>query len=318
MFDVVIPLFNKEEFVEATVQSVVSQRYRDWRLFVVDDGSSDRGPDIVERFKDPRITLLRQANQGVGPARNAGIQQGSAEWIAFLDADDVWDEDHLEELDALRREFPDAVLIGCGFRRVSGASTAVQRRRAGRRRASRYFAESGRGRQPFFTSSASVRRSAIEAVGDFKALPGNEDVELWARLALHGPVANSTKQTVAYRLNTGGITDRGLAERIPPARVVRREELSSTIPTLSEALPGIRDPKLRREIVEYMDSRVGLSLVAAVRAGDLSRARYLLGLYESKPRGKARIAALLTKFPRFIVRPGIMGAVRLRRLVSRG
>ena len=78
-------------------------------------GLGTKDPVIVERYHDERIQLMRQANQGVGPARNRAMRQGSADWIALLDADDIWNVDHLEELDAIRQAFPQTVLIGCGY-----------------------------------------------------------------------------------------------------------------------------------------------------------------------------------------------------------
>ena len=73
MFDVVIPLYNKARVIGATVESVLAQNYDHWRLFIVDDGSVDDGSEIVERYRDPRLRLIRQANKGVGPARNRVI-----------------------------------------------------------------------------------------------------------------------------------------------------------------------------------------------------------------------------------------------------
>jgi hypothetical protein len=161
-----------------------------------------------------------------------------------------------------------------------------------------------------------VRRSAISKVGDFQPLPGNEDVELWARLALHGPVASSTKRTVHYRVNTGGITDLGMEEQSSSPRALRRETLSSTIPTLSSRLPDVQDRRLRDDIEAYMDSRIGLSLVAAVRAGDFDRARAVLALYGGKPIGKALLAAAITKLPSPIARTGVRAALRLKKMLK--
>ena len=100
MFDIVISLYNKEKFIGATIEAVLAQTCRDWRLFIVDDGSTDRGAEIVRGFDDPRISLIRQQNQGVGPARNTCAHAGAAKWIAFLDADDLWNAGHLAELDS--------------------------------------------------------------------------------------------------------------------------------------------------------------------------------------------------------------------------
>ena len=313
MFDIVISLYNKEKFIGATIEAVLAQSFGDWRLFVVDDGSTDRGAEIVRGFDDPRISLIRQQNQGVGPARNTGAHAGAAKWIAFLDADDLWNADHLAELDALRRGFPAAALIGCGFTRFSGALAPCADSGRGERRLARYFAECARGRELFFTSSAAVPRSAFEAVGDFEPLPGNEDVEMWARLALHGPVAVSSRRTVNYRVDTGGITDAGMRGQKPPPKPLRREQLSSTIPTLTRLLPSVTDEQLCRDAVEYMDSRVGLALVAAVLEGDFAYARHVRKLYAGKPRGKARIAAAIAGLPEPIARLVLTAARKLRR-----
>jgi glycosyltransferase involved in cell wall biosynthesis len=319
MFNVVMPLYNKQEFVAATIEAVLAQSYRDWRLFVVDDGSTDRSAEVVRGFDDPRITIIEQANCGVGPARNAGIAAGTAEWIAFLDADDVWNADHLAELEALRCAFPKAALIGCAFKRFSGATTPKVHSEGGpARRLARYFAECARGRELLVTSSAAVPRLAIEEVGAFKDLPGNEDVELWARLALHGPVAVSARQTVNYRIETGGITEKGMGSRAPEAKPTRREELSSTIPTLDRALPAITNPQLRNDIHAYVDSRIGLRLTAAVLEGDLDYARQLMLLLEGRPLGQARIAATLAKLPRPLARAAVATGRRLKRMMRRG
>lgn len=318
MFDIVMPLYDKEQFVAASVASVLAQTFGDWRLCVVDDGSSDRGAEVVARIQDPRIRLIRQANRGVGPARNAGIDAGTAGWIAFLDADDVWLPDHLAELDLLRREFPDAALIGCRFREVRGGASSTEAGTPVRRRRVRYFAESARGEQLFFTSSAAVRRSALDKVGRFEPLPGNEDVELWARLALHGPVAVSTRCTVQYRVGTGGITDKEARGSRDDFRSIRRENMSSTIPTITQQLPAVRDPELRRDLKNYMDSRIGVALVSAVRAGNIGYARHILSLFEGAPRGKAKVAALIANLPKPIAKIAGKAAVSLKKLVSRG
>ena len=318
MFDVVMALYNKEQFVATTIESVLGQSYSEWRLLVVDDGSTDAGAELVGRYADPRIVTIKQLNQGVGPARNEGIRVGRADWVAFLDADDVWNKDHLEELNALRQTYPDAELIGSAFKRFSGAIIPLTHS-PGRaeRRVVRYFADCAAGRELFLTSSAAVRRSAIAEVGDFKPLPGNEDVELWARLALHGPIAVSGRQTVNYRVDTGGITDRGMRGSKSRVRPTRREELSSAIPTLDRALPHITDRDLREDIVAYADSRVGIRLVAAVIEGDVSYARQLLRLYTGKPRGKARVAAAIGKLPipiaRLVVALGLSARAMVRR-----
>jgi GT2 family glycosyltransferase len=86
---VIIPCFNCETYVVASVRSVYAQSWPDIEVIVVDDGSTDRSAELV-RANFPDVKLIQQANQGVAAARNNGLAHATAEWIAFLDADDIW------------------------------------------------------------------------------------------------------------------------------------------------------------------------------------------------------------------------------------
>lgn len=88
--DIIMPLYNKASCVARAIESIQQQTAQDWRLIVVDDGSTDQSPDVVREIKDPRIQLLQQPNRGPGAARNAGIAQAASQYLAFLDADDEW------------------------------------------------------------------------------------------------------------------------------------------------------------------------------------------------------------------------------------
>ncbi len=100
---VVIPLYNKGTLVRRALNSVLSQTYQNFEVIVVDDGSTDEGPDLVRECSDPRVRLIEQANAGPGAARNRGIQDSQAPYLTFLDADDEWLPRFLEEcMDGLR------------------------------------------------------------------------------------------------------------------------------------------------------------------------------------------------------------------------
>src|SRR5437870_3797289 len=83
---VVIPCYNNASFLHDAIQSVLSQTYRRTELIVVDDGSSDDTSDVASSY--PVTRLIRQPNQGVSAARNAGLSQASGDYVVFLDADD--------------------------------------------------------------------------------------------------------------------------------------------------------------------------------------------------------------------------------------
>ena len=115
--DVVIPVFNGRETVRAALASVLAQE-GDWihRIIVVDDGSSDGTAEVVQSLSSHLIEVVRTPNQGVARARNLGIEKSTAEWVAFLDADDVWMPGKLQAQLAAAQEH------GAGF--VCGAVSA--------------------------------------------------------------------------------------------------------------------------------------------------------------------------------------------------
>lgn len=95
MFSVVIPLYNKEVSVKNTLESVLNQTFKEFEIVIVNDGSTDNSLEIVKKIKDDRIRIIDKPNGGVSSARNRGIKEAKYEWIAFLDADDLWMKDKL-------------------------------------------------------------------------------------------------------------------------------------------------------------------------------------------------------------------------------
>ena len=94
MISVVIPLYNKERYIERAVYSVLSQTFQLFEIVIVNDGSTDGSVSVIERMNNPLIRLIHQKNGGVSAARNRGIEEARFEYIAFLDADDEWKENH--------------------------------------------------------------------------------------------------------------------------------------------------------------------------------------------------------------------------------
>ena len=94
MFSIIIPLYNKQESVTASVQSILDQTFQEFEIVVVNDGSTDASVERLKEIEDPRIRLIEQQNQGVSVARNTGIAHACNRYIAFLDADDLWHPDY--------------------------------------------------------------------------------------------------------------------------------------------------------------------------------------------------------------------------------
>lgn len=102
---VVIPAYNAEKFIRRSLDSVISQIYSPVQIIVVNDGSSDRTASIIEEYEN--VVLINQENSGVSNARNSGIEKAKGHWIAFLDADDQWESEHLQNAVEQLRKNPD-------------------------------------------------------------------------------------------------------------------------------------------------------------------------------------------------------------------
>ena len=282
MFSVVIPLYNKENMVERTVASALSQSYSDFELIVVDDGSTDDSASIVAAIDDPRLRVISQPNCGPGPARNRGVEASRSEWIAFLDADDIWLADHLEELDSIRRAHPEAGLIGTAFARASANSVPENLPvRSGAIGLVPYFDAVGRGDDVLITSTAAARKQAWRSVGGFPDHPSGEDSELWVRLALRWPVAASTTVTAIYLSGTGGISDRQKTRWLgKPLREI--SDLSPAAAFLGREGAATPDGP-NGSPANYIERCLYWCLHGSARAGDVRTLRALRHLYRHPP-----------------------------------
>ncbi len=97
LVSIVMPSYNCERYIGASIKSVISQSYNRWELLIVDDCSSDQTTDAIKKFNDPRIKLfINDHNSGAAVSRNKALMHANGKWIAFLDADDVWTPKKLE------------------------------------------------------------------------------------------------------------------------------------------------------------------------------------------------------------------------------
>ena len=93
---VILPVFNSEEFVRKSIESVLAQTFEDFELIIVNDGSTDSSKEIIDSFKDDRIRLINQSNQGPGAARNNALKMAQGRYVMYLDSDDWFTSDALE------------------------------------------------------------------------------------------------------------------------------------------------------------------------------------------------------------------------------
>jgi glycosyltransferase involved in cell wall biosynthesis len=113
---VIMPVYNGEQFIEQAIDSLLAQTFQDWELVVVDDGSTDSTPQILKRYVDPRIVVIRQENGGEACARNTGLDHMRGEYMAFLDADDIYFPNALEDLSSFLDSNPNyGVVFSDGY-----------------------------------------------------------------------------------------------------------------------------------------------------------------------------------------------------------
>lgn len=275
-FSVIMPVHNARPFLADAVASVLRQTIEDWELILVDDGSEDGSMASIADVRDSRLRTITQANQGAGPARNraAGLARGA--WLAFLDADDVWFDDHLAELDRVLRTHPRAALIGTAWTLFQNAP-AQGARVKGEVREIDYFAAVGASGGVIRTSSIGLRRDAWQALGGFGPYRTGQDSELWVRAAIRYAVAISTRVTVLYRTSTGGLSDQKRSKRRPPATM---EDLSPAVATLLNHYPPIDSPH-RTGADQFVRRYIRWRLSEAVYDGDLACVRALERLYRT-------------------------------------
>ena len=196
MISVVIPLFNKKDCIQKTMDSVLAQSFKDFEVIVVDDGSTDGSAEIVSLIPDNRIRVITKVNGGPSSARNRGIEEAKGDLIAFIDADDVWALDHLMALTRLISDFPEAVIYGMNYGLIQDKEVIHSNTNSYRGYLSREW-----DRFPFFfwTSSTCCRKSVLDKVGGFdERMMYGEDCDLWFRLLLEGRGAIDTKVSAYY------------------------------------------------------------------------------------------------------------------------
>lgn len=197
-FSVIIPLYNKEREIEATIRSVLAQTLQPLEIVVVNDGSKDRSAEIVRSIASPLIRLIDQPNAGECAARNRAIREARGEYVALIDADDQWEEGFLEEIDALIHEYPDCGLYCTSFQVVSNEGLFRAPCLEKRGVVEDFFGESAH-RYIAIPSASAMPRRIFDEIGGFpEGMKIAGDLYMWIKLARRYRVCFSPKPLVRY------------------------------------------------------------------------------------------------------------------------
>ncbi|MEW6126824.1 MAG: glycosyltransferase [Acidobacteriota bacterium] len=207
LVSVVIPTYNSAAFLSEAITSVLNQTYRPVEIIVIDDGSTDNTETVAATFKEA-IRYSKKANGGPSAARNVGIRHSSGEFIAFLDADDLWLPDKLELQIAHFNEHPEYGVVFTGSQRFNESGVLDSNIRAGRDIPTGMIFDKILLEHFIAMPSVMVRRRCLDEVGLFdEGLIGNEDFNFYLRLAKKYPFGFVNKILVHIRCHDKNLSD---------------------------------------------------------------------------------------------------------------
>jgi glycosyltransferase involved in cell wall biosynthesis len=254
-FSIVIPAYQAAGFIADAVDSALAQTLAPCEVIVVDDGSTDDLSAALARYEG-RIVLLRKENGGLASARNAGVRIASGDFVAFLDADNVYLPDFLEAVSELATARPDLDIV------TTDAYLELDGRIYGRyyRGKARFISgDQRRGiiHQHFVFGNGAIRRNALLAVGGYDERVVAEDTDLFVRMILSGSRVGLVDEPLCvYRIRAGSLSSnraRGLRAAVEVAERARMH-------------PSLTPNELRYLEREMADKRREAALAAAEEA----------------------------------------------------
>lgn len=261
-FSIIIPVFDLETYIEATLRSVVAQTYPDWEAIVVDDASRDGSLKKAEDFarQDPRIRVMRNSrSKGVSGARNTGIDHSNGQWIAFLDGDDLLDPRALEFRFDAAAQFPDCEFISGDFLRFSDEGDIEATPQSLANNQWRRILHTGE--TPFssavslenpvdrfveqvltWTGCATVRTDLLKRLGGFnERLQTAEDDQMWIRVAASvNRMVFEPRSLALYRQRPNSLTSSGKA--------LHRHSVFAYSLLLADPLLKAHKPQIRKKM----------------------------------------------------------------------
>ena len=230
-------------------------------IIVIDDGSTDGGADVVRRFESVGVKLITQPNQGASAARNRGIEEATGDYIAFIDADDLWLPEHIRVLSELIEKWPQAVLVSTSHlikrdEMIYSAKSSLPPGWEGC--VKNFFAAFTDGLSLVNSSTACVKRDVATDLGGFPVgVRRGEDIILWVRLALQGIVVHKSVATAVYNQESDRRTT-----------LLRTNEPPESLVYLSQLLTSDQlRPDIRRDVAALLD-HIALVTAASFHLND--------------------------------------------------
>ena len=277
---IIMPLYNKGKYVARALNSIFAQTYQNFEIVVVDDGSTDRGADIVSSYTDSRMRLIRQANGGPGAARNRGIYESTAPLLSFLDADDEWLPEFLEKSVRRLQDHPECVLAVAGqYRSAERISwepecLAIGITEGSWQMPTNMDASLLKLTLDFISNSGPIvgLRNVVERFGGFytkNRCTYGEDLYLWLQVALNHKIYRDPAPLFWWHTEASEISAYSHRKVIPPWPML----------TDPEPIRNNCPPEYRTLIERYFTYLALLAARRCIGAGDSATAQHLLRCY---------------------------------------
>lgn len=207
LISIIIPCYNAEKFIKETIESVIVQTYSNWELIIVDDGSSDESIAIISTYlNDKRIKLISQKNSGVSVARNSGATYAKGNFLCFLDADDVWERNFIQESLFVLTKHKSAIMANCDSKAIDQNSNILKQK---------FEAHEGdvfrdvllfKSNRVTFPSSIMVKVEEFKTLGGFDVSLSNvADKYFYLSIAKQGEIVRINKQLLLYRIHSNNM-----------------------------------------------------------------------------------------------------------------
>ena len=258
---VLMTVYNGEQYIRRSLDSVLAQTLRPYEIIVVDDGSTDGMAAVVRAEYGDRVTLIQQPNGGLANARNHGLQVATGDYVALLDVDDWWAPTKLERQAALLDARPDVIATYTSLITVTEQTGATEEVVAVP--ATTLWPQIRWENPALAPAAVMVRRSVLAEVGNFtENMRSCEDWDCWFRLLRRGKMAEIAEPLTYYQISAKSLS--GDAERM----FLSFQSILDR--TLLDGLTGVERSLWRRRIVSFQAFKACLT---ARGAGDRTRER---------------------------------------------
>lgn len=203
-----MPVYNAEQYLEEAIESVLQQTYRDFEFIIINDGSTDKSSEIIERFAtlDSRLIVIEQENKGLANTLNIGLNISKGKYIARMDADDICMPNRFEEQIKYLNIHPEVKLLGTAVELIDdeGSSVCVDVPYTGSKFLKSFMLKVG---NPFKHPTIMACTETVKTCGGFNESIGKyfEDYFLWSKIARHHEIYILPKVLLKYRITPGSI-----------------------------------------------------------------------------------------------------------------